>query len=261
MSQTTTTTTALANKPAWVDLATSDAAAARDFYSKLFGWDLEVSDDPQYGGYATAKVGDESVGGIGPKQEGDTSPTAWSLYIGTDDVETLASDVQAAGGTVIAPPFDVGDQGRMAVIQDPSGAFVSAWQAGKMSRFVHGVPNAYGWAELNARGLERDIPFYETVFGWTTSKSPLGDGPEYTQFAHDGEDIAGALEMDPAIPAEVPSYWLVYFIAGDVDAAYRKAMDLGAREMVAPQDFPGGRFAIVSDPQGASFGLMSAPQQ
>ena len=261
MSQTSTTTTALGNKPAWVDLATSDAAAARDFYSKLFGWNLEVSDDPQYGGYATAKVGDKSVGGIGPKQEGDTSPAAWSLYIGTDDVETLASEIQAAGGTVIAPPFDVGDQGRMAVFQDPSGAFVSAWQAGQMSRFVHGVPNAYGWAELNARGLEGDIAFYETVFGWTTSKSPLGDGPEYTQFAHDGEEIAGALEMDPQIPAETPSFWLVYFTVDDVDARFARAIELGGHEMVAPQDMPGGRFAIVSDPQGAAFGILNVQQQ
>jgi predicted enzyme related to lactoylglutathione lyase len=262
MSQTTTsTTTALTNKPAWVDLASSDAAASREFYAKLFGWNVEVSDDPQYGGYATARIGEKSAGGIGPKQAGDSSPTAWSLYIGTDDVNGLASDVQAAGGTVIAPPFDVGDQGQMAVFQDPSGAFISAWQAGQMTRFVSGVPQAYGWAELNARGLERATAFYEKVFGWTTSTSPFGDGQEYTQFAHGGENVAGALEMNPAMPADVPSYWMVYFIANDVDAAFRKALELGAREMVAPQDFPGGRFAIVSDPQGASFGLLSAPQQ
>jgi uncharacterized protein len=263
MTQATTanTTTALTNKPAWVDLSSTDADGSREFYAKLFGWNLEVSDDPQYGGYATAKLGDQSAGGIGPKQEGDSSPTAWSFYIGADDVEALAGKVQAAGGTVIAPPFDVGDQGRMAVFQDPTGAFFSAWQAGQMTKFVAGVPRAYGWAELNARGLDRAISFYETVFGWTTSKSPIGDGQEYTQFEHDGQPIAGALEMNPAIPTDVPSYWMVYFIADDVDAAYRKALDLGAREMVSPQDFPGGRFAIVSDPQGAAFGLMSVPQQ
>ena len=121
--------TAVTNKPAWVDLATTDAEAARDFYSKLFGWSLEVSEDPQYGGYATAKLGDQSVAGIGPKQEGDQSPTAWSLYIGTEAIDALSTKVQEAGGTVIAPPFDVGDQGRMAVFADPSGAVISGWQA------------------------------------------------------------------------------------------------------------------------------------
>lgn len=255
------TLTALTNKPAWVDLSTTDAAAGREFYAKLFGWDVEVSEDPQYGGYATAKLGETSVAGIGPKQEGDPSPAAWSLYIGTDDVEGLAGKVQAAGGTIVALPFDVGDQGRMAVFQDPSGAFISGWQAGQMSRFVSGTANAFGWAELNARGLDRAVVFYETVFGWTHSTSPFGEGQEYTQFEHDGQRIAGALEMSPMIPAEVPSYWLLYFTVDDVDAAYQKALGLGAREMVSPQDFPGGRFAIVSDPQGAAFGLMTAPQQ
>jgi predicted enzyme related to lactoylglutathione lyase len=253
--------TALTNKPAWVDLATTDAGAARDFYAKLFGWSLEVSEDPQYGGYATAKLGDQSVAGIGPKQEGDQGPSAWSLYIGTEDVDELAKKVTDAGGSVVAPPFDVGDQGRMAVFADPSGAFISGWQAAGMSQFAPGIPDAFGWAELNARGLEGAVAFYETVFGWTHSIQPFGDGEEYTQFEHEGQPIAGALEMAPQIPAETPSYWLVYFTVDDVDARFQRAIELGGREMVAPLDMPGGRFAIVSDPQGAAFGILNVQQQ
>jgi predicted enzyme related to lactoylglutathione lyase len=253
--------TAVINKPAWVDLATTDAGAARDFYSNLFGWSLEVSEDPQYGGYATAKLGDKSVAGIGPRQEGDQGPAVWSLYIGAEDVDVLAKKVQDAGGSVAAAPFDVGDQGRMAVFADPSGAFISGWQAAGTSQFVAGVPDAYGWAELNARGLERAVAFYETVFGWTHSEQPFGEGEVYTQFEHDGQPIAGALEMNPQIPSETPSYWLVYFTVDDVDARFQKAVELGGREMVAPQDMPDGRFAIVSDPQGAAFGILSVQQQ
>ncbi len=252
--------TAVTNKPAWVDLATTDAEAARDFYSKLFGWSLEVSEDPQYGGYATAKLGDQSVAGIGPKQEGDQGPTAWSLYIGTEAIDALATKVQEAGGTVIAPPFDVGDQGRMAVFADPSGAVISGWQAAEMSQFVAGVPNAFGWAELNARGLERAIAFYENVFGWTHSTSPFGEGEVYTQFEHDGQPLAGALEMSPQIPGETPSNWLIYFTVDEVDARFKKAIELGGQEMVPPTDMPGGRFAIVSDPQGAAFGILNVQQ-
>lgn len=253
--------TALISKPAWVDLATIDAEAARDFYSKLFGWSLEVSDDPQYGGYATAKLDDKSVAGIGPKQEGDQSPTAWSLYIGTEDVDGLAKRVQDAGGSIIAPPFDVGDQGRMAVFADPSGAVISAWQAAGMSHFVSGVEDAFGWAELNARGLEPAIAFYETVFGWTHTVQPFGEGEKYTQFEHDGQPLAGALEMNPLIPAETPSYWLIYFNVADVDARFQRAIELGAHEMVPPQDMPGGRFAIISDPQRAAFGILNLQGQ
>jgi uncharacterized protein len=154
-------------------------------------------------------------------------------------------------------PFDVGDQGRMAVYQDPAGAYISAWQGTRMGGFQTNAPNSFGWAELNARGVEKALPFYQRVFGWTTRQSDMGEGqPAYTEFLLDGQSIAGAWEMNPMVPAEVPSYWQIYFTVEDVDAAYRKALDLGAREMLAPQDFPGGRFAIVSDPEGASFGLL-----
>jgi predicted enzyme related to lactoylglutathione lyase len=60
------------------------------------------------------------------------------------------------------------------------------------------------------------------------------------------------------MPGEVPSSWTVYFNVDDVDAASKKAVGLGAKELVAPADIPGGgRFAILADPQGATFGLMA----
>jgi uncharacterized protein len=248
------TTIATAHTFVWVELATPDAAASRDFYAKLFGWQIEVNPDPQYGGYALAQVGDAQAAGIGPKMSPE-APTAWGLYVGTDDVDGVAQKVSGAGGMVLAPAFDVGDQGRMAVFADPTGAAISAWQAGGMRNFLSGEANSLGWAELNSRGLARAIPFYEAVFGWTHDTSPFGEGQEYTQFYVDGEAIAGALEMQANVSADMPSYWSVYFKVDDVDAAFQKAIGLGATEMVAPQDYPGGRFAIVSDPQGAMFAL------
>jgi predicted enzyme related to lactoylglutathione lyase len=253
--------TAIANKPTWVDLASADAAASRDFYAKLFGWRVEVDPDPQYGGYAVAQIGGRDVAGIGPTQSPE-QPTAWSVYIGTDDVDEVARKVQAAGGKVVAAPLDVGDQGRMAVFQDPSGAFISAWQPKQMRDSLAGEPNTFGWSELNARGIDKAVPFYETVFGWTPRVSPMGEGqPPYTEFLLDGRSIAGGWEMNPMVPSQVPSYWMVYFTVDDVDGAFRKATESGAQELIAPQDFPGGRFAIVTDPQGASFGLLKVAER
>ena len=250
----------LKNRPAWVDLATSDAEAARKFYAQIFGWDMDVSDDPQYGGYATAKIpgggAESSAAGIGPKQD-PNQPNVWSLYIGTDDIDALTEKVSQAGGNVIAAPFDVGDQGKMAVFQDPSGAFISAWQAAQMSQFAQDKPNTFGWAELNARGVADVVPFYERVFGWSTKLTEFDPSqPVYREFQKDGESILGAWEMNPQIPAEVPSYWQIYFNVDDVDASHKKALSLGATEMLPPQDFPGGRFSILSDPQGASIALL-----
>jgi len=246
------------NKPAWVDLSSTDPAGSRAFYARLFGWKIDVNPDPQYGGYALAKQSDVDVAGIGPKQPGDPSPTAWSVYIGTKDADATAKKVGPAGGTVIAPPFDVPGQGRMAVFQDPSGAFVSAWQAQAMAGFHSGGENQFGWAELNSRGLEKALPFYRSVFGWSAKTSAAGapDAPPYTEFQLGGESFAGAMEMNPMVPKDVPSYWMPYFNVTDIDAAFKKAKDAGAREMMAPQEFPGGRFAILADPQGAAFGLL-----
>ena len=253
--------TAVAHKPNWVDLSTSDPKAAREYYSKLFGWKIEELGE-EAGFYSLARIGDKDVAGIGPKQAPE-GPSAWAVYIGTPDAEDTAKKVEAEGGTVIAAPFDVMDQGRMAVFQDPSGAFISVWQPMKMAgaRLV-GEPNTLGWAELNSRGIDKSAPFYKKVFGWGEKKSPMTQGQEgeYTEFQLGGESIAGGMEMNPMVPAEVPSYWMVYFNVDDVDKAFKKATEAGGQEMLAPQDMPGGRFAILSDPQGATFGLLKMEQ-
>lgn len=251
--------TATLNKPSWVDLSTSDASGAVAFYSQLFGWDIQINPDPQYGGYAIAKVGGGDAAGIGGTQSPD-QPSAWSLYIGTDDIAGLSQRVTDAGGAVVAPAFDVGDQGRMAVFQDPSGAFISAWQATQMRGFQTDGANAFSWAELNGRGVVDVLPFYQQVFGWTPNTTAMGDQP-YTEFQVDGDRIAGATEMNPMAPAEMPNYWLVYFAVPDVDASHAAAIEAGGRDMVPPTDFPGGRFAIVGDPQGAAFGLLKLAER
>ena len=245
---------AIANKPVWVDLGTSDAADAKRFYSALFGWDVQVNPDPQYGGYAIAKVGGQDAAGIGGSMSPD-APPAWSVYLRTDDAAALGERVTAAGGTVVMPAFDVGDQGRMAVFQDPTGAFISCWQGTRMNGFQTNGANAFSWAELNARGVGKAIPFYESVFGWTAKDVGSADLP-YTEFQLDGHSFAGATEIPPMVPAGVPSYWMVYFGVDSVDAAHRTALAAGGRELVAPMDFPGGRMSVLTDPQGAAFGLM-----
>ncbi len=249
--------TFVAGAPAWVDLATRDPAAAKSFYGKLFGWHVQDL-GPDSGGYTFATLGGKNVAGIGPTQ-GEQQPTAWAVYIGTRDADAVAKKVEAAGGKVVAPPFDVFDSGRMAVFQDPGGAFVSVWQPNKMQGAeVMQQPGTFSWAELNARGVDKVKPFYSSVFGWGEKLSPTGEGgPPYTEFKLGDESIAGGMEMNPMVPRDVPAYWLVYFGTSDVDKTFEKALELGGRELVAPVDFPGGRFAVVTDPQGAAFGLLS----
>lgn len=253
--------TFVVNAPVWIDLSSTDPTRAREFYSKLFGWKAEPEKDPAAGGYALAKLDGKDVAGIGGTQD-PNSPSAWMVYIGTKDANALAKQIEADGGRVIAPPFDVMDVGRMAVFQDPSGAFISGWQPKSMNGFeVQRRAGAFSWTELNSRDFDKAAAFYKKVFGWTSKSNPMGEGqPEYTEFQLGGESIAGGMEMNSMVPKEVPSYWTVYFGVTNVDKAFDKAKSLGATEMVAPQDFPGGRFALVSDPTGAMFGLLTVDQ-
>jgi len=255
------TKTFVANAPVWVDLSSTDAARARDYYAKLFGWKVEVAPDPDAGGYALAKLNGKDVAGIGSAQTPD-GPSAWMIYIGTKNADETARKVEEAGGKVIAPPFDVLKSGRMAVFQDPTGAFISAWQPAEMQGAqLMNAPGSFAWAELSSRGFEKAKPFYTKVFGWGNKDSamPAGESP-YTEFLLDGESIAGGMEMSSMVPSEVPSYWNVYFAVDDVDRSFKKAIDAGGQEMLAPQEFPGGRFAILADPQGATFGLLKMKQ-
>jgi hypothetical protein len=235
---------------------------ASKFYSAVFDWKVEVSPEPKYGGYATAKSGGKDVAGIAPKQM-EQQPTAWTVYIGTANAAETAKNAVAAGGKIIAPAMEVGDQGHMAIIQDPSGAYLGLWQATNMHGAQTTGSNSMGWAELNARGFKKAEPFYKTLFGWGEKKSPMTEGQEgeYTEFQLHGNSIAGGMEMNPMVPAHVPSYWMVYFNVDNVDKSFDKVIAEGGKEMLSPQSMPGGRFAIVSDPQGATFGLLKMEER
>src|SRR5258706_4537712 len=151
------TKTAVTNVPIWLDLSSGDPAGSREFYGKLCGWNVEVNPDRQSGGYALGKLGGKDVAGIGPKMSLE-GPTAWLVYIGTKNVDETVKKTTAAGGRVIAEPMQVGPQGRMAVIQDPAGAFIGAWEPGEM-KGAQGLkrPNSVSSYELNSRGNDQSI--------------------------------------------------------------------------------------------------------
>ncbi len=241
-------------KVVWVDLATDDTKMAGAFYTGVLGWNIDEP-DPKYGGYTMARTGGKDLAGLGPKQM-PGQPTVWSMYVGTPDITALAAKVTAAGGAVIAPPMEIGPQGWMAVFADPAGAVFGAWQAKEMRGFASDAPGTFAWAELNARGFDKVTSFYADVFGWAAKSSDMPQGGQYTEFQVDGHSVAGGMEMPDMVPSEVPSYWLVYFATDDIDAACAKAIELGGHEMLGPTDFPGGRFAVLGDPEGAAFGLM-----
>jgi len=106
----------------WNELMTTDPEAAKLFYAELFGWELE--DYPmEETNYTVVKVGGEGQGGImqiPPEAKG--APPNWGTYITVDDVDATVEKATTLQATVLMPPRDVPEVGRMAIVQDPQGA-------------------------------------------------------------------------------------------------------------------------------------------
>ena len=235
-------------QPAWIDLGTTDVAGARAFYGELFGWEFEDM-GPDSGGYGLLRKDGKQVAGIGPATD-PVRGTSWSVYFATSDADDSESRVAAGGGTVVVPAEDVMDQGRMAVFQDPLGAYFSVWQAGKHTGMeLVQAPGALTWVELFSTDVAEVKGFYATVLGLAVRDVP---DMRYTLFEMDGQMVAGAMGS----PDEA-SRWSVYFEAEDCDAIADKAVELGATQVLR-QDSPAGRFAYLTDPQGGSFAVIKS---
>jgi predicted enzyme related to lactoylglutathione lyase len=256
----TQSSTTVAVKPIWTDIYSPDLDKSIAFYSGLFGWQA-IDLGPDAGGYKMLALDGKVAAAIGPTSEGQYP--AWGIYIGTDNADAVAPKVEAAGGKVAMAPFDVLGQGRMAVFQDPAGAFFSVWQPSVMKGFdVSMQPNSFGWAELNTPDQAGAEEFYPKVFGWGNKQSPFG--PEmpghYTEFQLDGASIAGC--MDTATwEQQVPPMWLVYFIVSDIKATATKAKELGGQVMREPAPYPGGIFSIIMDTNNTVFGVIQGEDQ
>jgi hypothetical protein len=110
----------------WCELMTSDVAAAKTFYGKLFDWETEDMSMPGMS-YTVVMAGGSEIGGImAIPKEAQGMPPAWGAYVTVDDVDATANAAGQLGAKLIVPPTDIPDVGRFCVIQDPQGATISA---------------------------------------------------------------------------------------------------------------------------------------
>src|SRR2546427_1699496 len=235
----------------WVELGTSDGEGAKKFYTELFGWDF--TDNPVGPGmiYTMLKQDGKDVGALyqlSPEMTAQGIPPHWLSYVSVTSADETAAKAKAAGATVRKEPFDVFTVGRMAVIQDPTGAVFALWQAGTHAgASVVNVPNSLVWNELMTTDTAKAGDFYTTLFGWTKDVQQFG--LEYTIFKNGDRGAGGMLAITPEM-GNIPPNWLVYFAVDDCDATTEKATSLGGQTMKPPEDIPGiGRFSILLDPQ------------
>jgi predicted enzyme related to lactoylglutathione lyase len=242
--------------PSWVDVSSPDTDASAAFYGGLFGW-TATDPDEAGGGYRMLMIGDKFVAGLGPLQP-DSGPPSWTTHVTVADADATAAAITAAGGTVIVPPMDVMDAGRMAIAFDVAGAAFAIWQPNMhIGAQLVNEENTFCWNELNLRGgTDASAAFYGAVFGWTSRSSDMGEGMTYTEFLVGEDSIAGMMELPPDVPAEVPPHWLTYFTVADCDAAAARVVELGGAVAAPPMTAGPGRFAVCADPFDAVFAVM-----
>ena len=244
----------------WVELATTDQKAGVAFYRALFDWDVRetpIGPNETYSMFLLRGQEAAAACTMQPDERKMGVPPHWNLYVTVTNVDETVKRAEGLGGNVLVPPFDVMDVGRMAVVQDPTGAIFQLWQAKKsIGAKVLNEPGALCWSELTTRDPKAAEAFYTGLFGWTAKHSAPSAGMDYTEFSVQGQPSIGMLEMPANMPAGVPSYWMPYFQVDDCDASTARTSVAGGSVMIPPQDIPNtGRFSIVKDPQGAMFAL------
>lgn len=244
----------------WPELATSDQKAGVAFYKALFGWDVNEQPIGPTEVYSMFQMRGKPVGAASTQQPQERQmgvPPHWNSYVTVANVDESAKKAESLGAKLLMPPFDVMDAGRMAVLQDPTGAVFEIWQANRsIGAEILNEPGALCWTELTTTDTKAAETFYTGLFGWTPKHSTPGSPMEYTEFSVNGQPSIGMMPKPTHMPAHIPSYWMPYFQVVSTDASVAKVQELGGSIMVPPQDIPNtGRFAIASDPQGAMFAV------
>lgn len=238
----------------WVDLATTDQPAAKEFYRALFGWEAEDLPVGEGVVYSMQRVNGKNVAAISPQpqqQREAGAPPAWNCYVSVQSADATVERARELGATVHAPAFDVMDAGRMAVIQDPQGAFFMVWQARQnIGAQLVNAPGALAWNELASPDVDASASFYGDLFGWTFT--PFESSPQrYLVIQNAGRGNGGIREPQPG----EPPYWLAYFAIDDVEAGLSKVQELGGTRLTGPVDIGIAKIGVAQDPQGAVFAL------
>jgi uncharacterized protein len=265
--------------PCWVDSPQTDPAAAAQFYSGLFGWEIvDVMPPGSDSQYFIGRIDGKDAGAVGSVP--DDAPTdeewqaVWNTYIWVESADETATKTVELGGSVISEPFDVPESGRMAVLADPEGAVFCLWEPGEFRGAQ--VVNEHGsvnFNNLNTRDVDAAKAFYGGLFGWEILD--LGGGyawtlPSYgahldllnpgtTQRTKEAgapegfENVVATLTEIPGDQPDTPAHWGVVFAVDDAEEAASRAQELGGEVLSEPYDMPWVRQTVLRDPQGAVF--------
>lgn len=245
----------------WADCNSTNPSEVKPFYTALMGWDV---DDIPIGNdmvYTMFQKDGENVCGLSlmqPDMQAQGIPSHWMSYIAVDNVDALADKVTELGGIVLVAPFDVMESGRMLVLQDPTGAQVSLWEA--KNHIGASLVNTFGamiWNELLTHDVDTAKSFYGGLLGWEYQKM---EDMDYHLVMVNGRMNGGIMNIGEGMEG-IPPHWAVYFSVEDIDAAAKQVEELGGKlNMPIMNIGETGQMVNVTDPAGAFVVLMQPNQ-
>jgi predicted enzyme related to lactoylglutathione lyase len=226
----------------WASLASADPQTVASFYGAVLGWAVTETDGRLFASVAGAPVADITpVDGI----------PGWLIHFDVDDLDVALTAVSKAAGSVLPPV--TGGSAETAVVTDRNGTRFAL----RAPATRHREPSAHGtlaWGELITDDVDTSAAFYRAAFGWalTEPSGPLGR----REWQSHGRSFAGLLPRPPAMPAETPAYWDVYFAVDDIKAAATAATAHGGTRLMPPTPIEIGTITVFLDPAGAIFTLV-----
>ncbi|GJM15720.1 MAG: putative glyoxylase CFP32 [Thermodesulfobacteriota bacterium] len=243
----------------WPELVASDSGKAKEFYSKLFSWDITDVPIGNDNVYSMAHIRGKETAALyemWPEQKEQGIPTHWASYISVSNVDEVVEKAESLGAAMVVSPMDVFDAGRMAAIIDPTGAIFSVWQP--LKHIGAKVVNEHGalvWNELATNDTEKAKEFYTELFGWQAQDMDF-NGIIYTMLMNGDRPAAGMLPIQEEWC--VPPVWFVYFAVNNCDVIVDESVELGGEIVIPAKDLPDvGRMAFLKDSQGAMFAVIA----
>lgn len=246
--------------PICPELSTDDRASAQAFYSELFDWTFEEVE-----GRTRALKADRMAAGIGLMEGLDLAGPRWWICLAAPDLEDLVDRVEPSGA--ISRPMGLEGLGRAAVLEDPAGAKAVLWQPDRLEPGALGATHGgLVWSDLVVDDPSGVAGFYERLFD--LEAAPVDD-----RSTSQGRATIGLVRRELEVPrmvvgiisasessssAEVGARWRPYFQVDDLEEFLRAAERTGASVSETRTSASRRAFAVLSDPQGAEFGVVAA---
>ena len=248
----------------WYELMTSDPDAAKAFYRAVVGWEIgdRLPGDQDYrmigrsdGGFAGGVLG------LSDEMRQHGAKPIWMGYVGADDVDGTVAQIEAKGGKVLMPAFDI-PQGRIAMAADPQGNPFYIMKPvppadkpdAQSDVFSVDAEQRVAWNELSTPDPVAARQFYGELFGWQSDDfMDMGDYGEYRFLDHAGTRIGAVSGVAPG----APQGWRYYIRVPSISKAADNVKANGGSIAMGPMEVPGGDHIIIGhDPQGAEFALV-----